>query len=144
MVDPRIYDNPYRAPDAGTISRDVHRENLQHAHAGLIPKGTIPEVMPSDGRLVKLMPCLRCKQQKVPYVFSPRTKVWTSNCLNCGQAHVFHPKGLELSSVQGDRRVERIGPKRDYHGTPYIDATRGFDDLRRKRELGPAYWRNPK
>lgn len=142
MVDPRIYENPYRPPNPDAISRDTHKRNLQDMQ--LIPKGTIPEVMPSDGRIVKLVACLKCTQLKVPYVYTPRTRVWESTCQACGQRHVFHPRGFDFKTVQGDRRVESIGATRIHKGKPYIDATKGFEELRRKRELGRAYWRNPK
>lgn len=142
MVDPRIYDNPYRRPNAGTIARDVDRQNMRDA--ALIPKGAIAEPMPSDGRIVKLVACLRCKHKAVPYVFAPRNRVYTSTCRDCGQPHVFHPKDFDMSIVQREGAKQAVGPERTYRGQKYVDASKTFEDLKRKRELGPAYWRNPK
>lgn len=145
MVDPRIYDNPYRPPPKGVLAPDVARQNLHHAAAGLVPKGAVAEPMPSDGRLVKLVECLRCRMQKVPYVFAPRNRAYVSKCRGCGQPHVFHPKDMSMSHVQRAGAVEALGRRRLVKGTPTLDVKRSaFDDLRRKRELGPDYWRNPK
>lgn len=119
MVDPLIYRNPF------------------------IPRGARAEPMPSDGKMVKLIACLKCRMLKVPYVFAPRNNAYASKCLNCGTPHVFKKNDKTFKDVAREGSIESVGPRRTYKGTEYVDATKTFHTLRRKRELGQAYWRNP-
>lgn len=119
MVDPLIYRNPF------------------------IPAGARAEPMPSDGKMVKLVPCLKCRMNKVPYVFAPRNNVYSSRCLNCGTPHAFRNPEKSFKDIAREGTTQQLGPKKTYKGTEYVDATKTFETLRRKRELGQAYWRNP-
>ena len=108
-----------------------------------IPRGARAEPMPSDGKMVKLVPCLKCQMLKVPYVFAPRNNAYVSRCLNCGTPHVFKNGEKSFRDVSREGSTQAIGPTKTYKGTEYVDATKTFNTLRRKRELGRDYWRNP-
>lgn len=130
MVDPVLRSNPYRAPSAANGT-------------GIGPPRV--ERWPDTGKTVKLGPCPTCTQKGVLLFFTTTVRFYQTRCVKCGATHVIHPRGLDFHQAQleGGAHLD-AGPRRAT-GTrsEHIDATKRFATLRRRRDLGDAYWRNP-
>lgn len=136
MADPILRTNPYR--QGGSLAGAGIQNTL-----GFGPPRV--ERWPDTGKTVKLGPCPKCEQKGVVLFFTTTVRFYDTRCLKCGATHVIHPKGLDFRQAQREGGAHiAAGPTRNEgERTEHIDATKRMEQLRRRRELGDAYWRSP-
>lgn len=98
-----------------------------------------PQPFPDSGRMEKLMNCPRCRQKRVPFWYAPYERFYETQCLNCGQSMVIHPKGRRLEDLGGisasPQRFQDVSFDRE-KGLLEGDATQAFEHAHKKHDLG--------